>query len=80
MPLKMRKSFKVAPGLRVNVSKSGMSASAGGKGYTVNAGKKGARQTVSAPGTGMSYSTKSGSCLLLLVAAGSLLAALVKIL
>lgn len=80
MPFKMRKSLKVAPGVKVNISKSGMSTSVGGKGYTANVGKKGAKQTVSAPGTGMSYSTKGSSCLLLLVVAGSLIIGLVQLL
>lgn len=53
-----RKSFKIAPGVRLNVGKKGVSSvSIGGKGARVNVGKKGTRTTLSAPGTGLSYST-----------------------
>ena len=58
MGLNFRKSFKIAPGVRVNVGKKGVSSvSVGGKGARVSVGKKGTRTTVSAPGTGLSYST-----------------------
>lgn len=53
-----RKSFKIAPGVRLNVGKKGISSvSVGGKGARVSVGKKGTRTTISAPGTGLSYST-----------------------
>lgn len=59
MGFNFRKSFKIAPGIRVNVSKKGISSvSIGGKGASVSLGKKGARSTISAPGTGLSYSTQ----------------------
>ncbi|MHA3078797.1 DUF4236 domain-containing protein [Acinetobacter sp. ANC 5502] len=58
MGLNFRKSFKIAPGVRLNVDKKGLSSvSIGGKGVKVNVGKKGTRTTLSAPGTGLSYST-----------------------
>lgn len=58
MGLNFRKSFKVAPGVRLNVGKKGISSvSVGGKGARVSVGKKGTRTTVSAPGTGLSYSS-----------------------
>ena len=58
MGLNFRKSFKIAPGVRVNVGKKGVSSvSVGGKGARVSVGKKGTRTTVSAPGTGLSYSS-----------------------
>lgn len=58
MGLNFRKSFKVAPGVRLNVGKKGISSvSVGGKGARVSVSKKGTRTTVSAPGTGLSYST-----------------------
>jgi len=49
---KFRKRIKVLPGLWINLSKKGMSLSAGGKGFTVNSR---GRSTVSLPGTGLSY-------------------------
>lgn len=53
-----RKSFKIAPGVRLNVGKKGISSvSVGSKGARVSVGKKGTRTTISAPGTGLSYST-----------------------
>lgn len=58
MGLNFRKSFKIAPGVRLNVGKKGLSSvSLGGKGVRVSVGRKGTRTTVSAPGTGLSYST-----------------------
>jgi len=56
MGLRFRKILTLAPGLRVNFSKSGASLSLGGKGATVNLGRKGLRSTVGLPGTGLSYS------------------------
>ncbi|KJV38198.1 DUF4236 domain-containing protein [Acinetobacter brisouii] len=58
MGLNFRKSFKIAPGVRLNVGKKGLSSvSLGGKGVKINVGKKGTRTTLSAPGTGLSYSS-----------------------
>ena len=60
MGFNFRKSFKIAPGIRLNVGKKGISSlSAGPKGAKVSIGKKGTRTTVSAPGTGLSYSQYS---------------------
>ena len=60
MGLNFRKSFKIAPGVRINVGKKGVSSvSVGPRGAKVNIGKKGTRTTVSAPGTGLSYSKYS---------------------
>lgn len=56
MALRIRKSFKIAPGIRLNVSKSGISTSVGGKGFTTNISKKGTRVTAGIPGTGISSS------------------------
>ena len=56
MGVRFRKSFKVAPGIKINVSKSGLSTSVGGKGLTANFGKKGTRVTAGLPGSGLSVS------------------------
>ncbi|WP_124304726.1 DUF4236 domain-containing protein [Pseudomonas chlororaphis] len=61
MAFRIRKSFKVAPGIRLNVSKSGLSTSIGGKGTTVNLSKRGTKITSSIPGTGISTSKLYGS-------------------
>ena len=47
-----RKSIKIAPGVRINLSKSGVSTSIGGKGFTYNTR---GRLTTSIPGTGIRY-------------------------
>lgn len=49
-----RKSIKIAPGIHINLSKSGISASLGGKGFTYNTR---GRVTTSIPGTGIRYTT-----------------------
>jgi len=50
-----RQSFQVIPGLRINLSKSGLSASIGGSPLTLNVGPRGVTGTASIPGTGISY-------------------------
>ena len=58
MGLNFRKSFKIAPGVRLNVRKKGISSvSVGGKGARLSVGKKDTRTTVGIPGTGLSYSS-----------------------
>lgn len=58
MGFNFHKSFKIAPGVRLNVGKKGISSvSVGGKGARVSVGKKGTRTTVGIPGTGLSYSS-----------------------
>lgn len=61
MGLRFRKSFKVAPGVKVNLNKKSAGVTIGTKGahYTVNtSGKRTA--SVGLPGTGLSYSTSLG--------------------
>ena len=58
MGFRFRKSIKIAPGVRINLTKKGLSSlSVGKRGATVNVGKKGTRGTVGIPGSGLSYST-----------------------
>jgi hypothetical protein len=54
MPIRFRKTIKVAPGVRLNLGKSGMSLSVGAKGAKLNFSKKGVRETMGVPGTGIS--------------------------
>ncbi|WP_080755515.1 DUF4236 domain-containing protein [Aeromonas hydrophila] len=61
MALKFRKRIKIAPGINLNLSKSGISTSLGRPGATVNIGKKGVKTTVGIPGTGISWSSTSSS-------------------
>ncbi len=60
MGLRFRKSLRISPGVRLNLSKSGVSWSLGRRGAVVNVGSKGARATVGLPGTGISYSRRLG--------------------
>jgi hypothetical protein len=55
MGFRMRKSIKVAPGVRLNVSKSGVGASVGGRGAGLTVGRRGAAATVGLIGTGLGY-------------------------
>lgn len=58
MGLRFRQSFQLFPGVRVNVSKSGISTSIGIPGATVNLGSRGVTTTVGIPGSGLSYSMR----------------------
>ncbi|MCJ8013389.1 DUF4236 domain-containing protein [Paenibacillus sp. KQZ6P-2] len=62
MGLRFRKSIKIAPGIRLNVSTKSTGISFGGKGlrYSINS-RTGSRITASIPGTGLSYSATSRS-------------------
>lgn len=56
MGFRIRKSVKIAPGIKLNIGKKGVnSVSIGGHGYTKNISKKGTRTTISAKRTGISY-------------------------
>lgn len=57
MPVRFRRSFKIFPGVKVNVSKGGISFSVGKRGATLNFSKRGVRQTVGIPGSGLSHSS-----------------------
>lgn len=62
MGFRARKSFKVIPGVRMTVSKSGVSTSVGGKGYRVTRTASGrTTRTVALPGTGVSHTTTTSS-------------------
>jgi len=61
MSWRFRKSFKVIPGVRLNLSRSGLSASIGGAPITLNIGQHGLVGTASLPGTGISYRHKFGA-------------------
>lgn len=58
MAFRFRKSIKLAPGVKLNLGKKSVGVSVGGKygGVSYNS-RNGARARVSAPGTGLSYST-----------------------
>lgn len=58
MGFRFRKRIKIAPGLALNISKTGVSATLGKPGASVNIGKKGVSGTVGLLGTGLSYHKK----------------------
>lgn len=56
MGFRFRKSVRILPGVRLNISKGGVSTTIGRRGATINLGKRGVRGTVGLPGTGLFYS------------------------
>src|SRR5690606_743133 len=60
MGFKFRRRIKIAPGVRVNVSRKGMtSVSLGKPGATANLNTKRVKTTVGIPGSGLSYEISS---------------------
>lgn len=58
MAIRFRKSFKLAPGIRWNVSSSGSSWTVGPRGASVGIGKRGVHLNSGIPGTGFSSRTQ----------------------
>ena len=70
MGLRFQKRIKIFPGVYINLSKSGVSASVGGHGATVNVGSTGKKMvTVGIPGTGLSYRVPLTSGILIILVA-----------
>ena len=62
MGFRFRKSINLGGGFRINLSKSGVGYSYGGKGFRVTKRADGKTQTtMSIPGTGISYTETSGA-------------------
>ena len=61
MGFRFFRRVRIAPGVSLNLTKSGMSVSAGPRGGKVTLGSKGTRTTVGIPGTGMYYTSGSSS-------------------
>lgn len=59
MGFRFRKTIKLFPGVRLNLSKSGVSTSIGKSGFTVNLKGEKTTTTVGIPGTGLSYRSSS---------------------
>ena len=55
MPIRFQRQFTLFPGVKVNVSKTGMSITIGGKGFHLNLSKRGVMQTTNLPGKGLSH-------------------------
>lgn len=60
MPWHVRRSIRIAKGVRLNVGKKGMSLTTGRKGFHTTIGHGQVRTTVGLPGTGISYTHVSG--------------------
>ena len=58
MGFRFRRSFRLLPGIRLNLSKSGISASLGIRGAHVTVGPRGTTTSVGLPGTGLSYTSR----------------------
>lgn len=54
MGIRFRKTLKIAPGVKVNISKSGPSLTLGPQGFTTTVGKQGVYQNIGLPGSGLS--------------------------
>ena len=64
MAFRFRNTIRIAPGIRLNLGKTGVSLSTGVRGATVTAGKSGVHGNVGLPGTGLSYRTRRCSNLM----------------
>lgn len=60
MGFNFRKSIKIIPGVKLNITQKGVSSlSVGKNGARISVGKKGVRTTAGLPGTGLSYTTNT---------------------
>lgn len=65
--VRFRKSVSVLPGVKVNLSKTGVSTSLGGRGATMNIGTRSRTVTLGIPGTGLSYRVPISSTIIVLL-------------
>ena len=73
MGFRFRKIISVLPGVKINLSKTGVSTSLGGHGATVNVGTSGKRTiTLGVPGSGMSYQLPLNATAAVLVIAAAI--------
>ena len=61
MGLRIFRRIKIAPGISLNLSKSGISTSVGVRGAHLTVGPRGVRRTVGLPGTGVYYTSTSST-------------------
>jgi hypothetical protein len=59
MSLRFRRSFRIAPGIQMNVGLRGASLSLGRRGHHLTVGSSGTSASVGLPGTGVSYTMRS---------------------
>ncbi|WP_295543365.1 DUF4236 domain-containing protein [uncultured Thiohalocapsa sp.] len=55
MAFRFQRTLRIAPGIRINLSKGGASLSLGPRGASVTIGRRGTHANVGLPGTGLSY-------------------------
>ena len=71
MGLRFSRHLKIIPGIRLNLSKSGVSTSVGRRGAWITFGPKDTRSTIGLPGTGLSYTesrrSSTGSAVVIIV-------------
>ena len=60
MGFRFQKRISILPGVRINLSKGGVSTSLGPRGADVNIGPHGVTTNAGIPGTGLSYRSKLG--------------------
>ena len=60
MGFRFQKRLSILPGVRINLSKGGVSTSLGPRGADVNIGRNGVTTNAGIPGTGLSYRSKVG--------------------
>jgi hypothetical protein len=66
--VRFRKSIGILPGVKLNVSKTGVSTSLGGRGATMNIGTRSRTVTLGIPGTGLSYRVPLGTSIFIILA------------
>ena len=69
MGFRFYRRFRVARGLRLNLSRSGVSATVGRRGSWLTHGPRGTRSTVGLPGAGLAYTEQRPGWLALLALA-----------
>lgn len=58
MKIRFRKRMKIAPGVTLNISRTGLSGTVGPRGLSMNVGKKGTYLNAGIPGTGLYTRTR----------------------
>jgi hypothetical protein len=59
MSFRFYRRIRVLPGVRLNISKSGVSTSIGTRGARLTFGERGIQTTIGLPGTGASYTSRT---------------------
>ena len=81
MGFRFRTSLGLGKRVRLNITKHGFSSvSIGRRGATLNVGRKGVRETVGLPGTGLSYTTgaRGGPIVSVIALVGAAIGALIS--